>query len=477
MASRDPSTSNFPAAMGPGARPLQPGEQPGGSLLQEISAVRSTYSTHVENRAVNLGYMLNDRQRMYRLPFDKIPVQGLSEKLCYGSPNSATVTGTLVIDMIRGCENITGQPVTQTEAEGLAFYGTRRMMTMYVGQTTGIAIGAFAAWRTRKAFKFPFRSAKGPEKYENFPGRALPILRGGFARLMWQITRYNVYIFLWLFVTSPFFRSVADTRMTVGLYADPRTHDLTTAIKGNFDRLRSNRAQEAANRAKGIPSSQQPSPSNDSQAPDENSPQSFYGAQSSSGDNYAGDTSYTDGNTDTGLITDAAISRRETRSASPNSWSEAQSRGSRSDQSPQSSSQSSDFFFDDASPTAGNDPNMGTPQPYTQQSGPGSWDRLRRGGSPQSGLPSARQTTTRSAPTRDTPDFETKSDSFSFSNSEEERRLAKDQAQKEFDAMLEKERNDGGSADYARGMKATEAGSESGPSADSGSAWSRRRGT
>lgn len=463
--------------MGPGARPLQPGEQANGSLLQEISAIRSHYSTHVENNAINLSYQINDKQRSYRLPFDQIPVEGFSKSLCWGGPNGAMVTGTLLIDMIRGCENITGRPVTQTEAEGLAFYGTRRMMTMYVGQFTGISIGAFAAWRSRKTMKFPFMAPKAPEKYENFPGRALPILRGGYARLMWQITRANIYIFMWIFLSSPIFRSIADTRMTVGLYQDRRTHDLTESIKGKYDRLRSNRAQEAANKITGAPP---PQSTNESTNPDDGLAQSFYSSQSSSGqDGYAGDSTYTDGNTDTGLISDNAMSQRNTQRASPNAWSEAQSRGSRSDYrkpDSQSQSQSSDFFFDDASPTAGNDPDMATPQPYSRQSGgAGAWDRLRRGGSPQSSLPPTRQNTTgRGPPTRDTPDFETKSDSFSFSSSEEEKRLARDQAQQEFDAMLERERNESGNADYVRGMKATETGSES-PSS-TGSAWSRRRG-
>lgn len=285
---------------------------------------------------------------------------------------------------------------------------------------------------------------------------------------------------MWIFLSNPIFRSVADTRMTVGLYADPRTHDLTEAIKGKYDRLRSNRAQEAANKITGR---QTPQPENTSDTPDDGSPQSFYGSstQSSSGqDSFSGDSSYTDSNADTGLMTDRALAQRETQKASPNSWSEAQTRGTRGGfRKPETQSESSrDIFFDDASPTAGNDPDMGTSQPYTRQTGgPGAWDRLRRGGGSPSSSPSPRQAPMdRSYPGRESQDFETKSDSFSFSASEEEKRLAKDQAQAEFDAMLERERNEAGKADHVRGMNAAESGNES-SGAGAGSAWSRRRGS
>jgi len=300
--------------------------------------------------------------------------------------------------------------------------------------------------------------------------RVMPILKGQAARYMWQITRGNVYIVLWLFLTNPFFRSIADTRMTVGLYSDRRTHDLTQAIKGNFDRLRSNRASEAAAIFRtGQVQQEKTSPE------DEASPAAFDDSQSYSGrGDYAGDGTFTDGNTDTGLISDTAMQRQQPQQASPNSWSRAQSRGSRESfqQTGQQEKSSSDFFFDDASPTAGNDPDMGTSQPYSKQRSGSAWGRLRRGDAVgQSATQSS--SNDRSSYSNQSPDFETKSDSFSFSKGEEEKRLAKDQAQKEFDAMLDRERRESGNGDYMRAMQATEAGQESNSSTEN--AWARRR--
>ena len=468
MASPPPPSSGLPPSMGPGARPVQPGERPDG-LLGEISDIRSHYNIHVTSDAIELGYELKGQQKHFRLPFDNIPVTGWTKSLCWQGTSGAMVSGTLLIDMIRACENITGRSLTQEEAEGMAYYGSRRMMTMYVGQGAAIGLGIGSAYWGRKEFKFPFMKPKPLERYDSFPMRVLPILKGQAARVMWQITRANVYTVMWLFITNPLFRSVADTRMTVGLYSDRRTHEITQAIKGKFDRLRSNRASQAADILRtGQPTQQKASPE------DEASPTAFDDSQSYGGQsNYAGDGTFTDGNTDTGLIGDSAVQRQKTQQASPNSWSRAQSRGSRESFQQPGQDNPSDFFFDDASPTAGNDPDMGASQPYSNQRSGNAWSRLRKGENVgQSGSPRSAPND-RSSFQNQSPDFETKSDTFSFSKSEEERRLAKDQAQKEFDAMLDQERRESGSGDYARDMRAAEAGNEATSATDS--AWGRRR--
>lgn len=449
--------------MGPGARPLQPGENGGGSMFQEIMQIRSKYSIHLGTDAVDLAYELKGQNRAFHIPFDKVPIGSWTRSLCYGGPNAAAATGTLVIDLIRGCENMSGRRVTQDEAEGMTFYGSRRQLTLYIGQAAAVGLGGLNAWLGRSQMKFPFVKPKPIEQYDAFPLRQLPILKGWYARTMWTITRYNVYIGLWILLTQPFVRSIADTRMTVGLYQDRRTHDLSQVLKGQFDRLRGNRTGQGAVNMQGQQSSQR------GQEQDDASSQTFYDEQSYGNDNsMAADSSFTDGNTDTGLITDGAMQQRQTTQASPNAWSKAQSRGSRTAyEQPQSarSEASRDIFFDDASPTPGNDPEMGNPQAYTTPAG-SAWSRIRKGEASTPG-----QTST--ARTSESRDFETKTDSFSFSDREEDKVLAKQQAQKEFDAMLDKERKEGGAADYARDMQATNAAEEGSTGSDS--AWSRYR--
>lgn len=451
----------MPPSMGPGARPLEPGESPG-SLLKEITEIRSKYNVHLSTDAIELAYELKGQARHYRLPFDNMPVGGWTKALCFGGPSSTAVSGTLLIDMIRGTENASGRQITQEEAEGIAFYGSRRMLTMYFGQVAAIGLGVGAAWFGRKTMKFPFRSPKPMEAYEAFPMRRLPMLKGQFAKTMWHITRANVYIVMWLFLTNPLFRSMADTRMTVGLYQDRRTHGLTEELRGKFDRLKSNRESGAARQPVPQPQKQQ--------GQDDASPAAFDDRQTfGNEDGFAADNTFTDSRTDTGLITDRALQQRQTQEASPNSWSRAQSRATKSQQEQEQSTSSGDYFFDDASLTAGNESNMATSQNYNKQPSGSAWSRKRRTESSQYNQDD-RQTYGRQSQ-----DFETKGDSFSFSESEEERRLAKQQAQKDFDAMLDRERRDGGSAEYVRDMQATTSNANQEASSSTESAWSKYR--
>lgn len=73
------------------------------------------------------------------------------------------------------------------------------------------------------------------------------------------------------------------------------------------------------------------------------------------------------------------------------------------------------------------------------------WERLRRGKAPPGDEGRG------SAWGRTKGDEEPKTDSFSFSNSVEERELAKVQAQKEFDERVERERRSGGNDGYSEG--------------------------
>ncbi|KAL8975872.1 MAG: hypothetical protein Q9205_008013, partial [Flavoplaca limonia] len=99
--------------------------------------------------------------------------------------------------------------------------------------------------------------------------------------------------------------------------------------------------------------------------------------------------------------------------------------------------------FDDASPTAEN--------AVDQAQGGNAWDRIRR--QAQNPTTGAKQKGPRWNPVRkEQQEGSTTGDSFAFSSDEEQRQLAKDEAQNEFDARVERERQ-GGSFDEKRGKK------------------------
>lgn len=454
--------------MGPGARPVQQGENPG-NIVQEIGNIRSNYSIHVDADALNVAYEVKGQQRHYRLPFMNMPISGLRKYFAYGGETRAKVSGIMLIDLIRAVENKTGTPLSQQEAEAMAMYASKRTSTMVGAQWFAILGGFFMAWRGRSVMKFPFLRPKPMERYNVFPFGALPILSNGRARLMWHLTRANMYAALFLFAAAPLAGSMGTTQMTVGLYRDSRTHELVKRV-GNFDRIQGNRASagastQPASQASKTQQSQMTSPQDDASPSAWNDDAYTTSLPSDS----SGDTNFTDDSTDTEALNDPNMQRRQARQPPPNAWNRASDKNNQQLDQNRSSS-SSDFFFDDASPTAGNDPDMSASQPYSRRPAGSAWESIRRGTN-TSQKQNQSQSTAFNRNQKEQ-NYENREESFTFSPAQEDAQLAKNQAQRDFDAMLDRERRQGGSADYARDMQATEMGEESNTS---GSAWERRK--
>ena len=516
--------SAFPTSMGPGARPvegssLSEGQYNGGntgsafpksigpgvivssqpefreegaqaspsSMLQQVQEIRSHYSFEVRDRTLFLGYDLRGAGRGYSLPFANMPLSGMSAWLLYGGPMRARVTSTFVIDTIRGAENLAHRPLTQTEAEGYAHYASRRTLYSFASSISAVWIGSLFAIYGRKTMKFPFRKPQPLERYDNFPNRWLPVLRGNYARIAWQMTRFNIYTILSLALIAPVYSSMGDSAMMVGLYRDPRTHEVTkgmaAALKNTNGRLQRHASNRPTASTKPI-----------SDAGDMQDDHGFYSSSEQGaandfayGKDYSSDTTYTDGATDTGLLGDSQAKSRDVRQQSPTAFTRTPAFRQKPVQQPSPAfrntpgsqpdpdsdhSTDPDFIFDDASPTAGNDPAMDADSSFSRGSSGSSgsvWERIRKGQtekgvkggvtSPGSQQASSGPRTGKTAWKEAKNSYETTADSFSFSSGEREKQLAKEQAQKDFDKMLEEERKgvDGGAAGF-------------------GGAWGRRRG-
>lgn len=483
MSSQHNPNSGPPASLGPGARPVQAGEASPGSIIKEVAEIRSHYSVSVDSSILSVGYELNGRPRTYRIPFENIPMGSISRWLLYGGPSRSRVSGTFLIDAIRGAENMAGRILNQREAEGFAFHSSKRVLYSFSGSVMAFVVGYSLAWTGRKTMKFPFMTPKPSEKYENFPNRYLPILRGQYARLMWHITRGNIYAGIGLLVAGPVFGAMGDSSMMVGLYRDDRTKDTVMKMKGNFDRINSNRARAGNPSAQPATSEQQ---KEDTSGFGDQENQDYFNAPADDNSTYYNNNSgqnFEETFSESGSGTLAA--ETQSRQSASTTFSNKSSEVSRSV--PQSQSQTTSkssgqgFYFDeddDASPTAGNDPDMNTPSPY--QSSGSAWDRVRRGmpappnrqnRNDVANVPEGRPRISRSSPESQNDPYQSKADSFSFSSSEQERQLAKEQAQKEFDDMLDRERQESGSTDYNKSMNSVESGKED----DRSSAWDRVR--
>ncbi len=497
------SPSNFPASMGPGARPNKPGEgdETRTRLMQVIQA-RSKYQVNVESETLSLSYELNESPRMYRLPFDTIPLQGLSRWWLYGGHQRARKAGILAIDIIRGSENMVQRPVTQQEAEALTYWTGQRVLYGSYATAIGCALGTYLARRGHIKMKFPILAAKPLEQYNHFPVKSIPILTGQTAQGAWQVFRYSVWIQVAFLVSTPVVGTVGTLYATKGLANDSRTQGLAHALKerSKGDAGGIEWPQQHGQSPSSVDTRNRQNSGQESQS-DFDMEQGGHGGQTMARGQSMGQASedsnkrqsYSLGETfeqgsasDTGTLSDSAVTDRENKQQYeryPTSQQQQQQQPPpRQIQSsrPSSSADSESFFYDDASPTAGNDPDNATPQAYSQPSGGSAWDRVRRGGSaPPRPQPQQQSSRAREARSSRQAEAEAESNEYkAYSNEARQSSGDRGRAQREFDEMLEKERQQSGSGEYDRGMRAVEQGEEgrhSSGGGGSGSAWETRR--
>jgi hypothetical protein len=460
--------------MGPGARPIHRTQAPPSPGLDPWGRISYKVNVDPEQEYLTLDYGYLGKTKTYRLSFNTMPLTDFRKWILYGGPQRAYASGVQVINTIHFVESSAARFVTRREAEGLAYLSSKRSLYGITGSLTGTIAGCIIAYRSRDKMKFPFRAAQPLERYNNFPNRYLPLLQGSFAHYAWQITRAHVWAALGIICIRPLFSAMGNYTVINGLSQDERTQDLAKTIKArSLERMESMRQRR----------SHQPQPSEvqhgqQGQTLDQNpdiaheqiSLQTWHRDFSSRDDSETHDS-------------------RETRDSRPAEPISPPARGHDNVQSlPNRSTPppNGDVFFydddDDASPTAGN-----KPRPESQAGS--TWDRIRKGessgplsqqaqkpGYPPNSPPSTSPRGWRrpgAQPQQDA-QFENSADSFSFSKTEADKQFAREQAQKEFDEMLDRERRQSGSDDYDRGMKAVESGQEN--QANSGmSAWEQRR--
>jgi hypothetical protein len=124
-------------------------------------------------------------------------------------------------------EAVNGRPLTQSEAEALALYVSRTQVYSTVAQYAAILAGCGWAFYQRKTFKFPLRKTKPIESYNAFPLQRAPLLTGQFARGAWHVTRGLAYIGFSLVVLVPIGRQLSMTSQAVHVVRDERTKGLS----------------------------------------------------------------------------------------------------------------------------------------------------------------------------------------------------------------------------------------------------------
>ena len=317
------------------------------------------------------------------------------------------------------------RPPNQDETNAIAYLAAKQMKIMSYGVSGGFVAGMWRAYDTRASWKYPFWKM-GPNfnpSSVTIPG-GLEILRGGAARAFHQIARTSFYgsngVILGFLMAIPYSASV----FAVGIMQDPRLKNLVEANRGKFEERvkknvgRTEKSVEATNLT--VSESRQ----NDFEDRDEikDDDASPTGGQSLEGykyTNYSGQPSNT--------YTKDSTPQAPAYSPRQPSWSRTAQKPKRENDSP-----GSFFGDDDASPTSSTDSQS------TSTTSGSAWDRVRQNASSSSRSNYGGERF-RGQQGRES----SGADNYSFSSAEEEKQLAKDEAQKDFDARLERERQGG----------------------------------
>ncbi|MCJ1340834.1 hypothetical protein MMC09_006130 [Bachmanniomyces sp. S44760] len=327
----------------------------------------------------------------------------------------------LITARVQSTTQVLKRAPTRDEFDALTFLTLKAIHYQSYGPVLGIAAGLGRTYATREEMRFPLMK-KGTLNIdpERFGWGSVTFLKGQQARMAWHCLRGSAYVSLAYTVSAMLMNGYAATVSAVGLQSDPRLKEFSEALvkmfknpKGEFpERGRQRPVGSAAGRG------QRGSRINTPVATDDASPSS---------DDYTGasDDSFYASTSD-----DQAPATGEERRRIPIRKAVTAARPVKVE----SESSSSDSF-DDIGPAAG------ATSGDTSRGGESAWDRIRREAQSGTGASSSRPPRRGRSPMQQ--QGTTVGDDFAFSSSDAERQYAKDRAQEEFDAQVERERRGG----------------------------------
>ena len=361
-----------------------------------------------------------------------------------------------VQDSCRFAQQVLQRPCTQDEADAFAYHAAKTYRVASFGSPIGIALGSLQHFRTRKTYRFPGYTPFKEGSY--FSKDRLGPFRGAAARAGWQTMRLASYWMLGSVVGAMFFGSYALSLSLAGRAMDPRLKDFTEALKQlqrdgvstqairrqqdvngttqeeTFEQRKQRFGVQARSRESGQAQAQAQAQAQNNRgstaaaAQAQSSTQQGWDDASPTGGAFSSD--YADASpSDTGVLDDAQMIQQQTRQQADAHSTSAEDRAGTFDLNKAAPQRPS------AGRQAANQ-GEGAAEAPPPKSG-SSWERLRQQAATRSG-PGAGGGGPRAARGQQQSSEE---DSFSFSQGDEDRQLAKAEAQKEFDARLERERS------------------------------------
>ncbi|KAL9613560.1 MAG: hypothetical protein Q9167_001893 [Letrouitia subvulpina] len=324
---------------------------------------------------------------------------------------------------------VLGRPLLPKEIDSIIYHSNKGIVYASYGTPISFAIGCQRAWASRDTSKFPF---VGEVKQEGnvWDGQRIRVagrdlLKGEVAKRFMLALRLSVYGGLWMVCGSVFFASYAGVTVAVGEMRDPTLKEFNTALNRKLTQARE--ANKNGNEIEG------PGPRDAGEFrkymrrknadQDDASP-------SAEGFAYGADEVNESGLSDSQIGSQRAKQQIESFKSSRTRRALDPGR-----QNPERQPISFSEDLDDASPTGG--------RGGVGDENGSAWDRIRRRASNPSGEVQQRRPQQAREIRKEKQAGTTLGDSFTFSSEEEERQLAKDEAQKDFDARLERERHGG----------------------------------
>ncbi|KAI0858718.1 hypothetical protein F4860DRAFT_288973 [Xylaria cubensis] len=350
-----------------------------------------------------------------------------------------------------------GRPLTGVEATALGEHAAHSSRYFAWVQPLSFSFAAAVAFSGRRTFKFPLYQPK-MVKFDPscFPTKRAPFLRGASATALWHAVRLVAYMPITWIPTAVIFSSMADNSFGAHVMRDERLAPLVDEIRQNARRVIE---QEILRRRAGTPNPAGVGSAQDKQQVGDRAHQGGQTPQEYGNPNYQSSTAFEKPSSATESPQTAYPSWPQTTSTQPAPY-RTQKNASPGFGSRRKDEDDDLFEDDDASPVA---PSARTREVPSSSSG-SSWDRIRqqaKSGSPnwEGGDSSGQEkgwAQLRQDKTRNPRDSNPKTDSYSYSNDDEERErrnYEKEQAQKEFDALLEAERNGDGNSGASRGRR------------------------
>lgn len=357
-------------------------------------------------------------------------------------------------EKIKNGHNALQRAPTQDEAAAFAFWTAKQISIFSYGTPVGLAGGFWRAWGTKATFRFPFWQPN-LDKFQSgvFPHPSMPLLRDNRAMLVWHGLRMLAYGAVGKYIGQILLGSYSMTIAAVGELSDPRLKEIVNAIRQKGQRKQGRLPSPVPTGTVGGAQRGGIIGMERNERPDDASP---------TGGMYGNERGF-DGVPGRGTVTDdmRQDEGEDSDETNPGNWPRPgypQSQTENTKASPQiqerETPKSQSDQFDDASPTGGH----GIRADKAEPSG-SAWERIRRGSKPGGQSNGTSWTTNNQEPTRQGEESawsklqnntqqeqrqgSTRGDSFAFSKTEEERSLAKSEAQKEFDARVERERRGG----------------------------------